>query len=55
VWIAGPTLIYTRQLLACAMIRKDDQNPSKSLIAAGGEQNLQSGLLDTVEILDEGL
>jgi hypothetical protein len=44
-------MIYARQLVSCAMIRKDDKNPSLSLIAVGGENN---GLLDTVEILDEG-
>ncbi len=54
-WIAGPSLIYARQLLTCAMIRKDDKSPSLSLIAVGGKQNLQSGPLNSAEILDEGV
>ena len=52
-WIAGPTLIYARQLVTCAKIRKDDKNPSLSVIAVGGDNN--KGHMDTVEILDEGL
>jgi hypothetical protein len=43
---------YVRKVFPCAMIRRDDKNPSLSVIAVGG-QNV--GILDTVEILDEGL
>jgi hypothetical protein len=45
-------MIYARQIHSCAMIRRDDKNPSLSVITVGGENN---GVLNTVEILDEGL
>jgi hypothetical protein len=43
---------YARKVFPCAMIRKDDKNPSLSVIAVGGQD---VGILDTVEVLDEGL
>jgi hypothetical protein len=43
---------YVRKVFPCAMIRRDDKNPSLSVIAVGGQD---VGILDTVEILDEGL
>jgi hypothetical protein len=42
---------YVRKVFPCAMIRRDDKNPGLSVIAVGGQD---VGILDTVEILDEG-
>jgi hypothetical protein len=41
---------YARQTHSCAMIRKDDRNPSLSVIAVGGENN--GDFKNSVEILD---
>jgi hypothetical protein len=51
VWINGPVMNYARQTHSCAMIRKDDRNPSLSVIAVGGENN--GDFKNSVEILDE--
>jgi hypothetical protein len=45
-------MIYPRMSHSCAMIRRDEKNPSLSVIAVGGEYY---GVLDKVEILDVGL
>jgi hypothetical protein len=36
---------------SCAMIRRNDKNPSMSVITVGGAN---IGILNSVEILDEG-